>query len=49
LTELDKAKEGLRDQLVYVGLSRARNHAIVIGEFPAINPAPELFNIPDPV
>lgn len=34
LTELDKAKEELRDQLIYVGLSRARNHAIVIGEFP---------------
>lgn len=34
LTELDKADEDIRDQLIYVGLSRARNHVIVIGEFP---------------
>ncbi len=34
LTELEQAHEEIRDQLVYVGLSRARHHAIVIGELP---------------
>ncbi len=34
LTELDQAHEEIRDQLVYVGLSRARHHVVVIGELP---------------
>jgi len=34
LTELDKLREEKHDQLLYVGLSRARHHAIVIGELP---------------
>ncbi|MFC1960438.1 NERD domain-containing protein [Chloroflexota bacterium] len=34
LAELDQAKEGVANQLVYVGLSRARNHAVVLGELP---------------
>ncbi len=36
LTELDLAsREEIVDQLIYVGLSRARNHAVVIGALPA--------------
>lgn len=38
LTELDKRHADFSNQLVYVGLSRARHHAIVIGELPL--PAP---------
>ena len=34
LTQLDQAHEDVRNQLVYVGLTRASNHAIVIGELP---------------
>lgn len=34
LTELDKLHAGKQDQLVYVGLSRARHHAIIIGDLP---------------
>jgi len=34
LTEMDEAKSDVSDQLVYIGLSRARNHVIVIGELP---------------
>ncbi|HRF94989.1 MAG TPA: NERD domain-containing protein, partial [Aggregatilineales bacterium] len=34
LTELDKAKEDAHDMLIYVGMSRARNHVVVIGELP---------------
>lgn len=34
LTELDKLHADKQDQLVYVGLSRARHHAIIIGELP---------------
>jgi len=34
LTELDKAKEEVRDTLIYVGMSRAKNHIIVIGDLP---------------
>lgn len=34
LTELDQAREEVRDQLIYVGLSRARHHVIVIGDLP---------------
>jgi hypothetical protein len=34
LTELDQRREEISNQLVYVGLSRARHHAIVIGELP---------------
>jgi hypothetical protein len=34
LTELGSAYPGIRDALIYVGLSRARHHAIVIGELP---------------
>lgn len=35
LTELDRAPEDIVNQLLYVGLSRARNHAVVLGELPA--------------
>lgn len=34
LTEMDQVHEDIQDQLVYVGLSRARNHVVVIGELP---------------
>lgn len=34
LTEMNQVKEEISDQLVYVGLSRARHHAIVIGGLP---------------
>ena len=34
LTELDRRNEEFSNQLVYVGLSRARHHAIIIGELP---------------
>jgi superfamily I DNA/RNA helicase len=34
LTELDKLHADTQDQLVYVGLSRARHHAVVIGNLP---------------
>lgn len=34
LTELDQRREEISDQLIYVGLSRARHHAVVIGELP---------------
>jgi superfamily I DNA and RNA helicase len=34
LTELRALREDIRDQLLYVGLSRARNHAVVLGELP---------------
>jgi len=34
MTELDKLHTDKQDQLVYVGLSRARHHAIVIGQLP---------------
>lgn len=34
LTELDQRREEISDQLICVGLSRARHHAIVIGELP---------------
>lgn len=35
LTELDlSSREDIRDQLIYVGLSRARHHAVVIGTLP---------------
>ena len=37
LTELDKLRSEIASQLVYVGLSRARHHAIVLGELPAPN------------
>ncbi len=35
LTELDKLHADKRDPLLYVGLSRARHHAIIIGELPS--------------
>lgn len=35
LTELDQAREDIRDQLIYVGLSRARHQVVVIGALPA--------------
>jgi hypothetical protein len=35
LTEMDQVREEISDQLAYVGLSRARNHVVVIGELPA--------------
>ncbi|MBK9751379.1 MAG: NERD domain-containing protein [Chloroflexi bacterium] len=34
LTELDQRREEVGDSLIYVGLSRARHHAIVIGALP---------------
>jgi hypothetical protein len=34
LTELEKRRDDAGDALIYVGLSRARHHAIVIGELP---------------
>jgi hypothetical protein len=34
LTELDKLRPDIASQLVYVGLSRARHHAVVLGELP---------------
>ncbi len=34
LTELDKLYANIHNQLIYIGLSRARHHAIVIGELP---------------
>ena len=34
LTELHALREEIANQLLYVGLSRARNHAIVIGDLP---------------
>jgi hypothetical protein len=34
LTEMDQAREDIQDQLVYVGLSRARHHVVVIGDLP---------------
>jgi hypothetical protein len=37
LTELDLAHEDIRDQLIYVGLSRARHHVVVIGNLPEPN------------
>ncbi len=36
LTELDSGQEHLRRQLLYVGLSRARHHAIVLGDLPQV-------------
>jgi hypothetical protein len=35
LTELEQAREEIRDQLLYVGLSRARHHVVVIGSLPS--------------
>ena len=35
LSELDKLHDEKARQLLYVGLSRARNHAVVLGELPA--------------
>jgi len=35
LAELSHTREEVRDQMIYVGLSRARNHVIVLGELPA--------------
>jgi hypothetical protein len=34
LTELDQRREEISNQLIYVGLSRARHHVVVIGELP---------------
>jgi ATP-dependent exoDNAse (exonuclease V) beta subunit len=34
LTELNQRREEISDPLIYVGLSRARHHAVVIGELP---------------
>lgn len=36
LTELDKIRADISNQLVYVGLSRARNHVVVIGDLPSV-------------
>ena len=35
LTELDQAFAETRDQLVYIGISRARNHLVIIGSLPS--------------
>ena len=35
LTELDKLRSEIQNALLYVGLSRARHHAVVIGDLPA--------------
>ncbi len=40
LTELDKAREDIRDQVIYVGLSRARHHVVVIGDLPETQQIP---------
>jgi superfamily I DNA and RNA helicase len=37
LTELDKLRSDIASQLLYVGLSRARHHAVVLGELPEPN------------
>lgn len=34
LTELDQCRPPVMDQMIYVGLSRARHHAVVIGQLP---------------
>lgn len=34
LSELDKLHEDVARQLLYVGLSRARNHAVILGDLP---------------
>ncbi len=34
LTELDKLRSDIASQLLYVGLSRARHHVVVLGELP---------------
>lgn len=34
LTELDKLRSDIASQLLYVGLSRARHHAVILGELP---------------
>lgn len=34
LTELENCRDEVRDMLMYVGLSRARHHVVVIGELP---------------
>lgn len=36
LTELHALREEIASQLIYVGLSRARHHAVIIGELPAL-------------
>jgi hypothetical protein len=40
LTEMNEARSDISDQLVYIGLSRARNHVMVIGDLP--EPATEV-------
>jgi hypothetical protein len=37
LTELDQARDDIMHQLVYVGLSRARHHVVVLGDLPVAN------------
>jgi hypothetical protein len=37
LTELDALREEIANQLLYVGLSRARHHAVIIGELPTLS------------
>ncbi|NJO84477.1 MAG: ATP-binding domain-containing protein [Blastochloris sp.] len=37
LTELDAVYKDTLDQLLYIGISRARNHLVIIGELPAPN------------
>ena len=40
LTELDQCRPPVMDQMIYVGLSRARHHAVIIGQLPAPHSAP---------
>ncbi len=35
LTELDQCRPSVMDQMIYVGLSRARHYAVIIGQLPA--------------
>jgi ATP-dependent exoDNAse (exonuclease V) beta subunit len=35
LSELERANQDVNDALIYVGLSRARNQVLVIGDLPA--------------
>jgi hypothetical protein len=39
LTELDRRFEEISDQIIFVGLSRERHHAVVIGDLPQTLPS----------
>jgi ATP-dependent exoDNAse (exonuclease V) beta subunit len=36
LVEMDRAHRDTRNRLIHVALTRARHHAVVIGELPAV-------------